>query len=250
MSMEIDFTGKVVIVTGATRGIGKNIAENLSVLGATLLLTGTDKNQIKAMNKRLRCDSRTKYFYLDLLNDKSIREFLSDIKSYDKIDVCINNAGINRINYIYNISTKDWDEVIRVNLRGPFILSKEVANIMKKNRYGRIVNIASIFSVITREKRAVYTAAKAGLVGLTKTTAIDLAPYNILVNSVSPGFITTDLTKNILGKREMTRLKSSIPLGRLGAPEDVAGIVLFLSSDMNSYITGQNIIVDGGYVNI
>ena len=116
--------------------------------------------------------------------------------------------------------------------------------------YGRIVNISSIFGVVGKAKRAAYSAAKAGLIGLTLTAAVDLAPYNVLVNSVSPGFVLTDLTKRILNKKDISQIKSFIPMGRLGRPEDIAPIVLFLASELNTYITGQNIVADGGYVSI
>ena len=130
---------------------------------------------------------------------------------------------------------------------GPFVLTREISKIMKKNKYGRIVNIASIFGVISREKRAAYSSTKSGLIGLTKATAHDLAKDNILVNSISPGFIDTELTKNILGEKSMKEISSSIPLKRLGDPDEIAKLVLFLTSDQNTYITGENIIIDGGY---
>jgi len=171
------------------------------------------------------------------------------LRKYQKIDVCINNAGINRIDYIYDTSLTDWDDIINVNLRAPFLILREVSQLMRKNRYGRIINIASIFGVISRQKRSIYSSSKSGVVGLTRAVAIDLAPYNILVNSISPGFVLTDLTKKILTQIEMQDLASRIPLGRLATPEDISKVVLFLSSDLNTYITGQNIIVDGGYVN-
>lgn len=248
--MQINFSGKIVVVTGATRGIGKKIAEDLYALGATLLLTGTDRKQIKELNNTVKSDNRIKYFYLDWLEEKSINRFLTTIKSYKRIDVCINNAGINRINYLWDIKINDWDAIIKVNLRGPFILSKEIGTIMKKNQSGSIINIASILGVITKEKRAPYTAAKAGLIGFTKTTAIDFAPYNILVNSVSPGFILTDLSKRILTKKEIVDLKSAIPLKRFGTSEEISRVVLFLASGLNTYITGQNIVVDGGFIDV
>ena len=250
MAIKIDFSDKTVIITGAMRGIGKAITEQLKDSRATLILTGTDKNKLDALNRSLKDKKNIRYFYLDFLNEESITQFLSKVKGYKKIDVCINNAGINRINYVCDTPTKDWDEIIRVNLRGPFLLTKGIGKMMQSRNYGRIVNIASIFGVITKEKRAAYTATKAGLIGFTKTAAVDLAPYNILVNSVSPGFILTDLTKKILSIKEIESLKSLIPLGRLGTPEDVAPLVAFLASGLNTYITGQNIIVDGGYVNI
>lgn len=145
---------------------------------------------------------------------------------------------------------RDWEDIINVNLKSPFVLSREVAKIMKKNKYGRIINIGSIFGVISREKRSIYTSSKSGLIGMTKAIAVDLAPYNILVNSVSPGFVLTDLTKEILTSSEIKELELKIPLRRFATPEDISKVVLFLSSDLNTYISGQNIIVDGGYVNI
>lgn len=247
--MELNFKGKTALVTGATRGIGQHIAGELQRLGAELILTGTEASQIERLNKTSQ-GRHIKYLQLDFLDDSSVAKFLESIRQYKRINVCINNAGINRINYLTDFPLEDWDKIIKVNLSGPFIISKEVAKIMQKNRYGRIVNIASIFGVITREKRSAYTAAKSGLIGLTKTTALELAPYNILVNSLSPGFILTDLTKRMLTEKEREELKAAIPLGRLGMPQDVCGPALFLASDLNSYITGQNLIVDGGYVTV
>ncbi len=248
--MRIDFTNRVVIVTGATRGIGRTIAEYLYKAGATLLLTGTDPQQIRQLNARVKNKKRIRYLALDFRNEYSVRQFLNEIKKYKKIDACINNAGTNRINYIDDFPVADWDEIIKVNLTGPFLLMKEAAKIMKRRYYGRIVNISSIFGVVGKAKRAAYSAAKAGLIGLTRTAAVDLAPYNVLVNSVSPGFVLTDLTKRILNKKDISQIKSFIPMGRLGRPEDIAPIVLFLASELNTYITGQNIVADGGYVSI
>ena len=250
MPIKLDFSNKTVVITGATRGLGKSIAEHFQNSGASLILTGTDKDTVNTLNRALKDKKHTRYFYLDFLKERAVSRFLSDIKSYKKIDICINNAGINRINYIYDTRINDWDDIMKINLRGPFILSREIGRMMKKRRYGRIVNVASIFGVITKEKRAAYSAAKAGLIGFTRTAAIDLAPYNILVNSVSPGFILTDLTKKILAPKEIANLRSRIPLGRFAKPEDIAPLVLFLASDLNTYITGQNIIVDGGYASV
>jgi 3-oxoacyl-[acyl-carrier protein] reductase len=248
--MRLDFCGKTAVVTGATRGIGKDIADKLTALGARLLLTGTDKAQIRALNASLKKCSLVRYYHLDLLEDRSIERFLSEAKKAGPIDICINNAGINRINSIENVKTGDWDDIVRVNLRGPFMISRGIGMIMKKAGRGRIVNMASILGVITRGKRAAYTATKAGLIGLTKTSAVDLAPYNVLVNAVSPGFVMTDLTKRILSKGEMSVLKAAIPLGRFASPDEISRVVIFLASDLNTYLTGQNIIVDGGYVDI
>lgn len=246
--MEFDFSNRVVLITGATRGIGKQLAVDFEKLGADLILTGTKPEQIDELNKNAIKNIR--YFCVDFTKEESLKEFIRELQDYEKIDVCINNAGINRIGYLCQTLVTDWDDIINVNLKAPFVLCREVAKLMKKNGYGRIVNIASIFGVLSREKRSIYTSSKSGLIGLTKSMAIELAPYNILVNCVSPGFVLTDLTKKILTESEIKDLESRIPLRRLATPEDISKPILFLSSELNAYISGQNIIVDGGYVNI
>ena len=240
--MNIDFTNKTVLVTGGTRGIGASIVRHFENLNAEVIATGANKDQLhKSINRRV------KYHYLDLRNEKSISDFIEYISQLKKIDVLINNAGMNKIDPIEKIKDEDWHNIYNINLYGPFVLTREISKIMKKNKYGRIVNIASIFGVISREKRAAYSSTKSGLIGLTKATAHDLAKDNILVNSISPGFINTELTKNILGEKSMKEISSSIPLKRLGDPDEIAKLVLFLTSDQNTYITGENIIIDGGY---
>jgi len=240
--MNIDFTNKTVLVTGGTRGIGASIVRHFENLNAEVIATGANKDQLhKSINRRV------KYHYLDLKNEKSISDFIEYISQRKKIDVLINNAGMNKIDPIEKIKDEDWNNIYSINLYGPFVLTREISKIMKKNKYGRIVNIASIFGVISREKRAAYSSTKSGLIGLTKATAHDLAKDNILVNSISPGFIDTELTKNILGEKSMKEISSSIPLKRLGDPDEIAKLVLFLTSDQNTYITGENIIIDGGY---
>jgi len=251
--MEIEFRNKTVLITGATRGIGKQLAHDFEELGANLVLTGTRPEEIKKLNEDLGKESNKQcieYCCADFSNEGSLLEFVQELKKYERIDVCINNAAINRINYIYDTSLADWDDILNVNLRAPFVILHDVSQIMKRNGYGRIVNIASIFGVISKEKRAIYSSSKSGLVGLTRAAALDLAPYNILVNCISPGFVLTELTRKILTEAEIKDLTASIPLGRMAVPEDISRVVMFLSSDLNTYITGQNIIVDGGYVNV
>lgn len=248
--LNIDFSGKTVVITGATRGIGKSIADLFKDAGAELILTGTKISEVEKLNQQVSGNEKIKYLCLDFLKEETVSEFLEYLKGVGKIDVLINNAGINRINYVYDALQEDWNDMIKVNLTGPFILTKQISAIMKKNNYGRIINIASIFGSITREKRSVYTTTKAGIIGFTKTTAVDLAPYNILVNAVSPGFILTDLTKNILSEKELEDLAKEVPLGRFGSPEEIAKVVLFIASDLNTFITGQDIIADGGYINV
>lgn len=251
--MQIGFHGKTVLITGATRGIGRQLAGDFESLGANLILTGTRPDQIEELNRSLETEGRGKnihYLCADFSDERSLLDFMQDLRRYDRIDVCVNNAGINRINYIYDAPLTDWDAVLNVNLRAPFLILHDVSRTMKSNGYGRIVNIGSIFGVVSREKRAIYSSSKSGLVGLTRAAAIDLAPYGILVNCVSPGFVRTDLTESILSEAEIRDLTARIPLGRMAVPEDISKAIVFLSSDLNTYITGQNIVVDGGYVDV
>lgn len=250
--MKIDFSGQVALVTGGTRGLGKQIADDLFNLGADLILTGTKSKQIEELNHSLPLEKqkRIKYIAADFRDSKNIKQFIEQIMAHERIDVCVNNAGINRINYIDETLIEDWDDIITVNLKAPFMIIREVAKIMKKRNYGRIVNISSIFGVISRQKRSIYSTSKFGLRGLTLSIANELARYNILVNSVSPGFVLTELTKSILTKDEISELADEIPEGRLATPDEISRVVIFLASSLNTYIAGQNIIVDGGYVNV
>jgi 3-oxoacyl-[acyl-carrier protein] reductase len=246
--MKINFEGKTVLVTGATRGIGRQIADDFSALGARLILTGTDPKEIKRLNRR-SSSVKMKYYCVDFTKPESTELFLKELRKINKIDVCINNAGINRVDYIDEVKTEDWDDILSVNLKAPFLVMREVARLMKKNHYGRIVNIASIFGVIGKEKRSVYSASKFGLRGLTVSSSNELARFNILVNAVSPGFVLTDLTRRILSSSQIRALASQVPMKRFACAKDISNVVIFLASDSNTYINGQNIVVDGGYVN-
>lgn len=250
--MNIDFSGKTALVTGGTRGIGKQVAEDLAALGAEVILTGSNSEQIESLNQEAakNADKRHRYMAVDFLNKENTKKFLTEIGSMQRIDICINNAGINRINYIDETLLEDWHDISTVNLTAPFLITRTVSRIMKANRYGRIVNIASIFGVISKAKRSLYSITKFGLRGLTVSSALDLAPYNVLVNAISPGFVETELTQRILSKDERDKLAEQIPVGRFALPEEISKAVLFLASDQNTYITGQNIIIDGGFVNV
>ena len=249
--MTLSFDSKVVLVTGGTRGIGKQIVDDLHSLGAQVLITGTQLVEITELNnKAIQKGERKEYFTLDLLDSNSLDVFIESISKYKKIDGLVNNAGINRLNYIQDSTLNDWKEMLDVNLTAPYRLIKSISPIMMNNKFGRIVNIASIFGVISKEKRAIYSATKFGIHGLTVGCSNDLARHNILVNSVSPGFVLTDLTKKNLTSMEVNSLSSQIPIQRMADTTDISNVVIFLLSNLNKYLTGQNIVVDGGFTNV
>lgn len=241
--MIMNFKGKTAIVTGGSRGIGKAICELLLNLGCNVITTGTKINK----KERIGVSERLEYLQLDFLDSKSIDSFINNIKDYKNIDVLINNAGINIMESIDNLDKGNWDKVLQVNLTGPMVLTKTVSSIMKKNRGGRILNISSIWGVVSKEKRNSYSASKTGLIGLTRSEALDLAPYNILVNALCPGFTMTELTKSSLSQSEIASLSNQVPLRRFANVEEIARAAVFLCSDLNTYITGQTIIADGGF---
>jgi len=235
--LNLNFKNKTVIITGGTRGIGKSLVHIFNDVGANVIITGTKKYNSVNFDF-LKNNSRIQYKQLDYLSDKSVKQFIHLLSDLDRVDVLINNAGVNKINTISEISIDD------------FLLTQVVSEIMKNQKSGKIINIASIFSVISKVKRAVYSATKWGLIGFTKAVALELAPFNIQVNAVSPGFVDTDLTRKILGLENMKQLEETIPQGRLANPDEIANVVLFLCSAQNTYITGQNIVVDGGFTSV
>lgn len=238
--MKIDFEGQVVLITGGTRGIGREIAAEYAALGAETIITGRDEF----------AGGDFHFLSVDFTDAASVDAFLSRLESMDRIDVLVNNAGINRINPIDETKREDWEAIRAVNLDGPFLVTRAVSRIMKRQRYGRIVNIASIFGVISKAGRVLYSMSKYGLRGLTVGSAIDLAPYGVLVNTVSPGFVQTELTRSILSQAEIEELARQVPVGRFAEPAEIARVVLFLTSRQNTYLTGQNIVVDGGFIDV
>jgi 3-oxoacyl-[acyl-carrier protein] reductase len=249
--MNIQFENKTVLITGGTRGIGKQIADDFHDLGATVIITGTNPEQIAEFNVKSQQQGTRKIFYcVDFSSKEETIRFTEYISNLSKIDVLVNNAGINKLNFIDESLTTDWDNMIAVNLSGPFHLIRTVSAKMKAAHYGRIINIASIFSKISKEKRSIYSATKFGIHGLTVGVSNDLSRFNILINTVSPGFIMTDLTRKNLSPTEIEILTQQIPVKRMGETKDISNTVIFLASEFNTYITGQNIIVDGGFVNV
>jgi 3-oxoacyl-[acyl-carrier protein] reductase len=246
--MKFEFKEKIFIVTGGTRGIGSAIVEALLSCGGTVIATGTKQEQIDSLNQEPDKDKNLSYLHFDFQDPQSLQNALNVIKGLEQIDGLFNNAGVNKINPIWKIEEEDWDWITEINLKGVFQVTKIISLKMKEQGFGRILNIASIFGVVSKAQRSAYSTTKFGLIGFTKGIALDLAPYNVLVNALSPGFVITELTKNILGLEQMEELAQTVPLQRFAEPEEIAKTALFLISSLNTYITGQNIIIDGGFV--
>ncbi|MBR1420028.1 MAG: 3-oxoacyl-[Selenomonadaceae bacterium] len=244
------FVDEVAVVTGASRGIGRAIAEKLASEGAKVVV-GFSNNESKALEVVQQIESnggQAIALKVDVSNSESVAEFFNSIvEKFQKIDILVNNAGITRDSLILRMKDEDFDAVIDTNLKGIFYCTKAAAKVMLKARSGRIVNIASVVGEIGNAGQANYSAAKAGVIALTKTSAKEFASRGINVNAVAPGFIETDMT-NVLKDEVKSEMSKSIPLNRFGKPEDVANVVAFLASDSASYITGQTLNVDGGMV--
>lgn len=215
----------VALVTGGARGIGLAIANALAASGVRVVTPAREE--------------------LDLANPSSIDAYAEVVRA-EGVDILVNNAGINPLSDIDTISSQDWSATLQVNLSAPLRLLQEVVPEMKNRKWGRVVNISSIFGVISRAKRGSYSSSKAGLLGLTRTAAVELAPYGILVNSVCPGYVETELTRQNNSPEALAQIAADIPLRRLAAPEEIAKVVAFLCHEDNSYITGQTILADGG----
>lgn len=244
--MQIDLTGKNVLVTGSTRGIGRAIAETLAKAGARVAVVGRDLQ--KAQEAATAVGNGALGFACDVTDTAAIAKLVADVEAaFGSIDVLVNNAGITRDNLVMRLKDEDWDAVINANLRGAFAAIRAVSRGMMKRRSGRIINISSIIGIIGNKGQANYAASKAGLLALTKSVAKELGSRNILVNAVAPGFIETEMTAAMTPEAR-EGLGKQIALERLGKPQDVAAAVAFLASDLSSYITGQVLVVDGGMV--
>ena len=249
MSLSLNFSGKKILITGGTRGIGKEIATQFLINGGDVTITGTKFIDESKLKKDWGFEN-INFKRVDFLQKESVNKFIDWINNQKTIDILVNNAGINKVELNVDSKTSDFNNLIDVNLKGPYLVCREVSSLMKKNKYGRIVNISSIWGSITKSGRSLYSTSKFGLVGLTKTLAVELAAHGILVNAVAPGFTMTELTKKTNSKKEIEDLKNIIPIKRLAEPIEIARLILFISSEMNTYLTGQNIIIDGGYTNI
>jgi 3-oxoacyl-[acyl-carrier protein] reductase len=244
--VNIDLSGRTALVTGSTRGIGRAIAETLAGAGARVAVVGRDAGRAEEAANAIGHGAVG--FACDVADPASVTALVESVeKAFGQIDILVNNAGLTRDNILFRIKDDDWDAVLDANLRGAFVAIRAASRGMMKRRWGRIINIASVVGIIGNKGQANYAASKAGLIGLTKSVAKELASRNILINAVAPGFIETDMTAAMTPEARET-LSGQIPLERLGTPNDVAATVAFLASDLASYITGQVLVVDGGLV--
>jgi 3-oxoacyl-[acyl-carrier protein] reductase len=242
----IDLSGKTAFVTGSTRGIGLAIAHALYAAGSRVAVVGRDAGRARAVASGLG-DRATGVACDVAQGDQVLAAVTATEGVLGPIDILVNNAGLTRDNILLRLSEDDWDAVLDANLKGAFHTTRAVIKGMMKRRAGRIINITSIVGLTGNKGQANYAASKAGLIGFTKSVAKEYASRNILVNCVAPGFIETDMTASLPDEARATLLEE-IALGRLGRPEDVAGTVLFLASDLAAYVTGQVLVVDGGMV--
>lgn len=232
---------KRVLVTGGTRGIGYSIAESFVYSGAQVIVTGT--------GGKGKVPRDCIYRQADFIRVEQIERFAEEVKDLQP-DILVNNAGINIISPFEEISTKDFELIHRVNVMAPFILCRTVIPHMKAQNWGRIVNISSIWGKISQEFRASYSSSKFAIDGMTAALSAELAHHNILANCVSPGFIDTDLTRRVLGDKGIAKLVANVPVKRLGTTEEIARFVVWLCSPENTFISGQNIAIDGGFTRV
>ena len=239
----INFKNKKILITGATGGIGNSLVKKFVELEGTILATGTKEEKLEEIKKKFPKINVIKF---DISNHSKIEEFIDNVVlELGGLDVLINNAGMNMDNLSLRMKDEEWKNVIDINLSSTFLLSKYSIKKMLKNKFGRIVNITSIVGHTGNPGQSNYAASKAGIIGMTKSLAIEYAKKNITINCVSPGFIDTSMTKNI-GEKVRLFLTSRIPMGRLGSAEDVSNCAVFLSSEAASYITGEILHVNGG----
>ena len=240
----IDLTGRKALVTGATGGIGESIARQLHALGATVGLHGTRVEKLDSLAADL--GDRVVVLPANLSDRDAVKELGRKAEAeLEGVDILVNNAGITRDGLFVRMSDKDWDDVLEVNLTSVFRLTRELTHPMMRRRHGRIISISSVVGVTGNPGQANYVASKAGIIGLTKSLAQELASRNVTVNAVAPGFIATPMT-DVLNEKQREGILARVPAGRLGSPEDIAVAVLYLASEEAGYVTGQTLHVNGG----
>jgi 3-oxoacyl-[acyl-carrier protein] reductase len=243
--------GKVAIVTGAARGIGEGIALKFAEHGAHIVFTYVSESsaeKAKALEEKLsNAGIRAKGYKSNAADFAQCETLLNEVlKDFTNVDICVNNAGISRDNLLLRMSPEQWDDVMQVNLKSVFNMTKQVIRPMMKAKKGSIINMSSVVGLMGNAGQGSYAASKAGMIGFTKSVAKELGSRNIRCNAIAPGFIETDMTGYLKEGEQADKYRAGIPLGKFGAAEDVANVALFLASDLSAYVTGQVINADGG----
>jgi 3-oxoacyl-[acyl-carrier protein] reductase len=242
---------KIAIVTGAARGIGEGIALKLAEHGAHVAFTyvseGSAEKAAELEKRLMALGVKAKAYRSNAGDFKECETFVNDVvKDWGTVDICVNNAGISKDNLLLRMTPEQWDDVIQINLKSVFNMTKQVIRPMMKAKSGSIVNMSSVIGVVDNAGQGSYAASKAGIIGFTKSVAKELGSRNIRCNAIAPGFVETDMTSYLKDGEQADKYKAGIPLGKFGTAEDIANVSLFLASDLSSYVTGQVISVDGG----
>jgi len=249
--MHSDMAGKTVLITGGSRGIGYSIAQTFAENGATVVISSRTEEVLQEAAANIRSDVEGANVFpipCDVSQSEDVQHLIdTTLEQHESIDVLINNAGITRDTLLLRMKETDWETVLNINLKGAFLCTKAVIKPMLKQRAGSIINVSSVVGITGNPGQTNYSASKAGILGLTKSTALEVAQRGITVNAIAPGFIHTEMTES-LSESQKENLAARIPLGYIGAPDDIAGVALFLASPAARYMTGQVLRVDGGMV--
>jgi NAD(P)-dependent dehydrogenase (short-subunit alcohol dehydrogenase family) len=246
-----DLSGKVALVTGGSKGLGKAMARGFAEVGADVIISSRHENELRpALDEILEGTGRRGRYVVADMSDRAQVQRLARaaLELFGRVDVLVNNAGTNKPQAIDQITDETWDEVTEINLRSVMALTRALVPQMKERRWGRVIHISSVMAFLAKEKRNLYCATKAALLGLARASAIDLGPFGITVNCIAPGPFLTDLPGGLLSDAEKKAFADHTALGRWGDPKELVGPALFLASDAGSYVTGQTIIVDGGFM--
>ncbi|MBI1389198.1 MAG: 3-oxoacyl-[acyl-carrier-protein] reductase [bacterium] len=244
---DVSLNERVAIVTGGSRGIGRSVVELLASSGATVVFLGRDEDALRDVEHEFNAHGwKTRGMQADVSKPEDAQRVVDGtVEEFGRIDILVNNAGVTRDGLFVRMKDEDWDAVLRINLNGAFYMARAAGKVMMKARAGRIINVTSVVGIMGNAGQVNYASAKAGLIGMTKSMARELASRGVTVNAVAPGFIETRMTDSMKDDAKEAVMKT-IPLGRYGQPEEVAGLIGYLASDAASYITGQTFVIDGG----